>query len=440
MNNERMRVAGVLLLTAVVLSATLAFRTEPRSEKLPPLPAVQPSNGPTYWKGNLHTHSLWSDGDDYPDMIADWYKRNDYHFLCLSEHNILADGEKWIDSESTPARKLATEKYANRFGTAWLDRRSTEGRPQVRLKAMREYRSAVEEPGRFLLVSGEEVTHRYGSKPIHMNAINLRDLIRPVNAGSVEEAIRVNMKLVEEQRKKTGWPGLTFLNHPNFGWGVHAEDMLAVEELKYFEVYNGHPGVRNYGDDTHASCERIWDILLAVRLGKLGLPVVYGVATDDAHGYHEFGVGKVNPGRGWIMVKAPYLNPDAIVRGMTAGDFYMSTGVRLTDVTHSDNKLSLKIEAEEGVSYKTEFIGTLKDAPLDSEAVTGPNNTPLDVTRRYSDQIGRVIATSDSTTPQYTFRGNELYVRARVTSDKPHPNPYQKGDVEMAWSQPVRPK
>jgi|GEM_PF-6842137 len=23
-----------------------------------------------WWKGNLHTHSLWSDGDDFPESIA----------------------------------------------------------------------------------------------------------------------------------------------------------------------------------------------------------------------------------------------------------------------------------------------------------------------------------------------------------------------------------
>jgi len=33
--------------------------------------------------------------------------------------------------------------------------------------------------------------------------------------------------------------------------------------------------------------------------------------------------------------------------------------------------------------------------------------------------------------------GNELYVRARVTSSKPHPNPFAEGDHEMAWVQPV---
>ena len=39
-----------------------------------------PTNAPRWWKGNLHTHSYWSDGDDYPEMIADWYKTNGYHF------------------------------------------------------------------------------------------------------------------------------------------------------------------------------------------------------------------------------------------------------------------------------------------------------------------------------------------------------------------------
>lgn len=27
---------------------------------------------PRWWKGNLHTHTLWSDGDDYPEMVVDW--------------------------------------------------------------------------------------------------------------------------------------------------------------------------------------------------------------------------------------------------------------------------------------------------------------------------------------------------------------------------------
>ena len=32
------------------------------------------SDGARWWKGNLHTHSLWSDGNDFPDMIVAWYR------------------------------------------------------------------------------------------------------------------------------------------------------------------------------------------------------------------------------------------------------------------------------------------------------------------------------------------------------------------------------
>jgi len=50
-----------------------------------------------HWQnGNLHTHSVWSDGDDFPEMIIDWYKENDYQFIALSDHNTIAnDDDYW---------------------------------------------------------------------------------------------------------------------------------------------------------------------------------------------------------------------------------------------------------------------------------------------------------------------------------------------------------
>jgi len=38
----------------------------------------------------------------------------------------------------------------------------------------------------------------------------------------------------------------------------------------------------------------------------------------------------------------------------------------------------------------------------------------------------------------YRFGRDELYVRARVTSTKHHPNPSELGDFERAWVQPAR--
>jgi hypothetical protein len=435
--SSRFRTLLVLAASLAVLSTAVAWQSsssnpEPANELVAPLRQT----APRYWKGNLHTHSFWSDGDDFPEMIADWYKRHGYQFLTLSDHNILSEGERWLNV--TEDRDEIFKKYLARFGEAWIEQRKKPEGTQVRLKPLAEFRSVLEEPGRFLLIPGEEISHRYGFLPVHMNAINLRDVVRPVNGPNVAETVTANLRQVAELRKKTGWRTLVALNHPNFGWGIRAEDMLA-EELRFFEVFNAHPSVRNYGDATHAGTERIWDIILATRLGKLRLPLVYALATDDAHAYHKFATGKANPGRAWVMVRAPFLSAETIVRAMEAGDFYASSGVTLRDVRRKGSQLVLAIQPEPGVTYKTQFIATLQRASLQSEPVLDAEGKELAVTRRYGDEVGKVVAAMDSLEPTYQFTGKELYVRARVVSTKAHPNPYQKGDVECAWTQPMVP-
>jgi hypothetical protein len=138
---------------------------------------------------------------------------------------------------------------------------------------------------------------------VHVNATNLRHLIEPQGGTSVGDVMQRNVDAVLEQREATGQPMFPHINLPNFGWAVKVEDLIALRGEKFFEIYNGHPAVRNEGDDAHPSTERMWDILLAERLVK-GEVVMYGLAVDDSHEYHEFGSGRVNPGRGWVMVRA----------------------------------------------------------------------------------------------------------------------------------------
>ena len=437
-----MRPLAAAALTLGLFAAALAWQqppTAPAPRSFPdPLPLT--AAPPQYWKGNLHTHSLWSDGDDFPEMIADWYKRNGYHFLALTEHNVIAEGEKWAPADNNATRKTAMKKYAARFGPRWVETRTKDGKEQVRLKPLTEFAPLLNEAGKFLMIAGEEITHAYAKRPIHMNAVNLRDTIKPIDGKDAIETIGVNLRQVDDQRQKVGRVMVAFLNHPNFGWGVRGEELLMVPELRYFEVFNGHPGVRNYGDAEHASTERVWDITLALRLGKYEQPIVYGMATDDSHAYHEIGLGKTNPGRGWVMVKAPHLSPEAVVKGIEAGDFYCSSGVLFDEIVSDGKQLKVAIRTEPGVTYKTEFVATMKGANLDPlPPKLDKNGKPLDVTRTYSADIGKVVATSTAATTTYTFTGNELYVRAKVTSSKPHPNPYAKGDTEVAWTQPAVP-
>ena len=392
-----------------------------------------------WWKGNLHAHSLWSDGDDYPEMIAHWYKSHGYDFLMLSDHNILADHEKWIDVEKSRGKRLAYDKYLARYGEEWVEQREREGRLEVRLKTLEEFRPLFEQQGKFLMIQGEEITDSFQGLPVHVNATNLQDLIPPQGGNSVLEVMQNNVNAVLAQRKATGKSMFPHLNHPNYKYGVTAEDLAAVRGERFFEVYNAAPGVRNEGDERHASLERMWDICLVLRLSKPGGEILYGMGTDDSHSYHDIPSRRSNPGRGWVMVHAPTLHPGVIVEAMEAGDFYTSSGVTLEAIRANGKQLTIRVQPEPGVAYTTRFIGTRKGYDASSSPVRDKDGKKIYATRRYSADIGQVLATKSGPVVTYRFRGNELYVRAIVTSTKLKDNPYAEGEFEQAWIQPALP-
>lgn len=394
---------------------------------------------PRWFKGNLHTHSLWSDGNDYPEMIVDWYQRHGYQFLALSDHNTLSQGPRWMSVAA--ANKRAGQDgfalYKTRFTQDWVETRTEKNDLQVRLKPLGEFRHFFEQPGQFLLIQGEEITDAFETKPIHMNASNLLEQIRPQGGKSVSDTMTNNLMVVEDQAKKLGRPILTHLNHPNFGYGITAEELAMVTKERYFEVYNGHPDVHQQGDETHASVERMWDIINTIRIGEMKAAPVAGLATDDSHNY--FGKNGSSPGRGWVCVRSRFLTPESIILAMQAGEFYASSGVTLKNVHFSSDSRTLEvvIDPEKAAKYTTRFIGTLKGYDPTRRAVQGKDGSPLAVTQRYSDDVGRVLATVEGTHASYQLTGKELYVRAVVTSSRPPENPSFPEQRSQAWTQPV---
>ena len=388
-----------------------------------------------WWKGNLHTHTLWSDGDDYPEMVAAWYKEQGYHFLALSDHNITLTGQKWITLTNNKGGAKAFSKYVDRLGNDWIEQRTVGGTQQVRLKTLIEFRRLVEEPGRFLMIPSEEITDQFNKLPIHLNASNLREYIPPQKGSNVLDVLQRNVDAVFAQRQATGQPMFPHINHPNFGWALTIEDVMHVSGDRFFEIYNGHPQVHNYGKEGHPGMERMWDVALSFRLTDLGLGIMYGVGVDDAHNYHTTSIKDSNPGRGWVVVRAPELTAPALIDAMERGDFYASSGVRLKDVRVTKRQLIVEIEAEKGVAYTIQFIGTRKNFDRRSEPVVATDKSR--VSRKYSDDIGQVLLERKGKKGVYRFRGDEIYVRAKVISSKPKKNPYAVDEKETAWVQPV---
>ena len=89
------------------------------------------------------------------------------------------------------------------------------------------------------------------------------------------------------------------------------------------------------------------------------------------------------------------------------------------------------------MTHRSEFIGTRKGWDTASEPVLGDKGEALRTTRRYSKDVGRVLATAEGASAKYAFAGDELYVRARIVSSKHKAEAPSPDETEMAWTQPV---
>jgi hypothetical protein len=308
------------------------------------LDAQQPA-AKRWYKGNTHTHTLNSDGDSTPDEVVRWYREHGYQFLVLTDHNFLTS-----------------------------------------IAGLNALHGADE---RFLVIKGEEVTDRFGTKPLHVNGLDVNAQVTPQGGTSVSDVLQRNVDAI---RKADGVP---HINHPNFQWAATADDLIKVRNNKLFEIYNGHPQVNNVGGGGVPGLEEAWDTILSAGI------LLYGIAVDDAHVFKQPGNPNVaGPGRGWVAVRAARLEARAILEAMERGDFYASTGVELAEYEVTSSAMRIAVRPTTFSKYRIQFIG----------------------------KGGRLLAERAEPSAIYAFKGDEGYVRARVL----------ESNGQIAWGQPVR--
>ena len=363
-------------------------------------------------KGNLHTHSLWSDGDDFPEMIIQWYKENDYQFVALSDHNTVSDNQnRWYRIGQREINNNTLEKYKEKFGD-WVEEKIDEGGTYVRLKTFNEYENKLKE-NNFLIIRSEEVTSGFEGKPVHINVTNIQEKIEPFKGESVLDVMQQTLDAVHEQRNRTNQPMFAHINHPNFGYGISTDDLKKLNGERFFEVYNGHPAVNNEGNEYHLDTESMWD-LINIHYYNNDKPLLFGIATDDSHNYHQQSTSLSNTGRGWVMVNTKSLETNNIIAQMEAGNFYSSSGIYLKYLASDNKGISIEIDSEPNIEYGIHFIGYKK----------GDDNTKL-------------LRSIDGTKAKYVFENDDIFVRVKIVSTALMPNPYTDGETKKAWTQPL---
>ena len=322
-----------------------------------------------WYKGNTHVHTvLCGHADSTPEVVAQWYHDRGYNFLVLSEHN------KFIDPSTV---KLSGEIRED-----------------------------------FLLVPGEEITGGRNNGSIHFTAMNTSRLVpwdfRDKNRSKV-------MQNYVDETEKAG--GTNILNHPIYSRTVQVHEITPVKNLYMFELYNAHPGVRNFGTAHLPSTEQLWDALL-----EKGM-IMWGVSSDDAHKLQKWGEKENNPGRGWVMVQSDELTSDALTKAMLRGDFYSSSGVMLDKLVRGSSTIELSVNEEEtAYELASEFLfgrPVKKGEPGTFIEFIGPG--------------GEIVKTVEGVSASCVAKGACL--RAKVT----HRVKTEEGKFleYYAWTQPV---
>ena len=311
-----------------------------------------------WYKGNTHTHTINSDGDSAPDVVARWYREHDYQFLFITDHEYITD--------PVPLNGLFGAKE------------------------------------RFLLLPGQEITQSTDDpkrSSAHINALFTHEVIFPMGVRrcmgsgcgasvaketSLESTFHTNIAAILSQG------GIAQVNHPNYRWSVKPEDLYGIPDGTLLEIWNGQGYINDLGGevatgDVRPSAEGFWDILLS--RGKR----IWGVGSDDSHDFAEPGVNDPNgaaPGQAWIVVRAPELTAEAIKSAIQRGDFYASTGVKLEDYQANHQGITVKINQQRvTVRYRTQFVG----------------------------KGGRILQDSAGNPATYSIHGDEGYVRVRIT-------------------------
>lgn len=164
-------------------------------------------------KGNLHTHTLESDGDSAPADVVRWYAEHGYDFLAITDHDKV---------------------------------------------------TRVDDAMGMVLILGEEVTDRLPKKPLHVNAIGIEEAVEPQHGATPVEVLQRNIDAV----RKAG--ALALINHPNFGWAFGADELLQLERANFLEIASGHPFVNAQGPP---SVESMWDRMLTAGKRIYGVAV-----------------------------------------------------------------------------------------------------------------------------------------------------------------------
>lgn len=232
-------------------------------------------------KGNLHSHSNFSDGQLTPEEMKEAYKSHGYDFLAVSDHDIYTD-----------TRHLSDDK--------------------------------------FTMIQGFELwgNNYSNDKDIHVHFL-WDDKIEGIEPNQVlhlrERTGKVCQEFSYEMREKGAY---VMLNHPHWSM-LTSPEVGDVNPYHAVEIINyGTEWLENTGDGVVFWTEMLYR----------GLKL-WGGGGDDNHNGYPLDSQYSDSFGGFTVVKARDRSPKAIIEALKTGSFYTSTGPAIYDFYVEDDEV-----------------------------------------------------------------------------------------------------
>ena len=250
-----------------------------------------------YFKGNLHTHSHISDGVLSPQEMIGMYRDRGYDFLCMTDHNIIANHQQ----ESSENFLLLTGLEVNL--------NNLDDHPK--------YRKTYH----ILLISKDpnSLWQPVAAPRFRPKAAAYEDLVQAEPMACSYEVSNVNAMIA--RAKEQGF--LVAYCHPEWS-GQSYPDYADLQGVWAMEIRNNDCALG--GMDMNNS----WVYQDMLEQGKN----VFPLATDDAHKPEHVGGG-------WIRVGAEKLEYGCVMEALERGDFYASSGPEIHSLTLEDDFLKI---------------------------------------------------------------------------------------------------
>lgn len=275
----------------------------------------------TFYKANLHCHSVLSDGELTPEELKEEYKSRGYSVLAYTDHDIMISHQDLADEAFLPLNGYEME--VNEWGKKrWEDTKTC----HMCLIAL--------EPDNLKQVCWHPNDYLFA------NAVNYKDRVQ-FYEDEVPYIREYNGQCISDMMKRGREHGFfVTYNHPT--WSTESyEQYSGYNYMHAMEICNYGCVVEGYEEYN----PRVYDDLL--RAGKR----IYCIGADDNHNRGTKNTSDWDSGGAWVMIKADKLEYRTITKALEEGYFYASQGPEIHDLWMEDGRIHVNTSEAEKILF-----------------------------------------------------------------------------------------